>query len=378
MRIGKLLANLPRIHVHLWMLYSAAATIMLSTSCERTTPNDVGALPQLDSNQIHQKYLADKAAKRDSVMKRFSLITYHRVPIDDSAVLDSVRRTCANTDSTKTMYRILTLLNRKELRYVRKGDTLVMPDVINENMLAYSLFPQYWEGADTIPKIIVVSNKWQAYGCYEYGVLVRFAATNSGEERKPSFPGRYAVNWKQRLRISSLNEDWILPYTINIHLQAGSAFHQFEMPGRPVSHSCFRQLLHDAEWLFRWVKTAKINPVTHRPIPFSGTPVIVLDVFDYSRRRGGPWLELISNKQQTIQLPSDPMGVEEALIPISQIPHDSRGSLRNIKRYKTADSVLRELGVIRPGVKLRESIDYNKRRALKEASKKRGKGPKAN
>jgi hypothetical protein len=72
------------------------------------------------------------------------------------------------------------------------------------------------------------------------------------------------------------------------------------------------------------------------------------------------------------------MDVEEALIPISQVPHDSRGSLRNIKRYITADSILRERGVIRPGVKLLESIDYNKRRALREAAKKKAGTSKSN
>lgn len=329
-----------------------------------------GSLSQ-DSIARQQELAQRKKLRIDSIMKRFPRIGYHRVAVTELRVLDSLRTLCAKTDSTFTMYRIITLLNRKDLQFMRVGDTLVMPDTNHADILAYSLFPQYWPGADTIKKIVVVSPKWQSYACYEYGVLVRFAATNSGEERKPSFPGRYAVNWKQRLRISSLNEDWKLPYTVNIHQHAGSAFHQFEMPGRPVSHSCFRQFMHDAEWLFKWVRQAKYDTVKKRPIPFSGTPVIVLDVFDFSRRRGGPWLELESNQDVSIELPTDPMSVEEALIPISQVPHDSRGSLRNIKRYISADSVLRERGIIRDGVTLRESINYNKLRAKKEAAKKR-------
>jgi hypothetical protein len=305
-------------------------------------------------------------------MKRYPRIGYHRLAITDQRTLDSLRAVCAKSDSTFEMYRIATLLNRKDLRYMRIGDTLVMPDSNYTDVLAYSIFPQYWKGADTIKKIIVVSPKWQAYACYEYGVLVRFAATNSGEERKPSFPGRYAVNWKQRLRISSLNKFWRLPYTVNIHLHAGSAFHQFDMPGRPVSHSCFRQFMHDAEWLFNWVSQAKYDTVLRRYTPFSGTPVIVLDVFDFTRKRGGPWLDLESNNSVVIDLPQDPMSMEEALIPLSQVPHNSRGSLRNINRYITADSVLRERGIIRDGVTLRESIDYNRLRAKKEAAKKKG------
>ena len=358
--------------LHHWLI--AATLVCMCLALVACSGNDAeggdGSLSQ-DSIAQQQELARRKKLKIDSIMKRFPRIGYHRVAVTDRHVLDSLRTLCAKSDSTFTMYRIITLLNRKDLQFMRVGDTLVMPDTNYTDVLAYSLFPQYWPGADTIKKIVVVSPKWQSYACYENGVLVRFAATNSGEERKPSFPGRYAVHWKQRLRISSLNEEWELPYTVNIHQHAGSAFHQFEMPGRPVSHSCFRQFMHDAAWLFKWVRQAKYDTVKRRPIPFSGTPVIVLDVFDFSRRRGGPWLELESNQDVSIELPPDPMSVEEALIPISQVPHDSRGSLRNIKRYITADSVLRERGLIRDGVTLRESIDYNKLRAKKEAAKKR-------
>jgi hypothetical protein len=157
---------------------------------------------------------------------------------------------------------------------------------------------------------------------------------------------------------------------VNFHLQAGSAFHQFDMPGRPVSHSCIRQFIQDAEWLYRWVKVARKDTVRHSYVTMSGTPVIILDVFNFARRRGGPWLELTSNDTVDIKLPADPMSVEEALIPISQVPKESRGSLRNIKRYMTADSILRARGLIRPQVRLLESINYNERRAKKAAAKK--------
>lgn len=307
--------------------------------------------------------------RRDSLEKRFPRITYHRIAISTKAILDSIRRVCGRSAETEEAYRAMRLLNRKDIQYVRLGDTLVMPDTIVKDLRAYSIFPQYWEGGDSLPKVVLVSNAWQAYACYEYGELVRFAACNSGEERKPSFPGRYAVYWRQRLRISSLNDEWKLPFTVNFHLQAGSAFHQFDMPGRPVSHSCVRQFIEDAEWLFRWVRVARKDTIRHTYIPMSGTPVIILDIFNFARRRGGPWLELTSNAPVSIDLPADPMSIEEALIPISQVPKESRGSLRNYKRYLTADSVLRERGVIRPHVKLLESINYNERRAKKAAAK---------
>lgn len=309
---------------------------------------------------------ARKARLKDSLSKLFPPIRYSRLHVRNSAVLDSVRRVFGKRDSTWDNYRVLTLLNRKDIQFVRVGDSLVVPDTIIGDLRAYSMFPMYYEAADTINKIVLISNAWQCYAAYEKGVLVRFAAVNSGEERKPTLPGRYAVNWKQRKRLSSLDSTWVLPFTVNFHQYAGSAFHQFEMPGRPVSHSCVRQFMTDAEWLFKWVKQARLDTVRRRPIPFTGTPVIILDIFDFTRRRGGPWLELTGNDDVTISLPPNPMTVEEALIPISQIPKMVRGALPDHTRYAKAEEVLRDRGIIREGVQLRESIDFNKLRREKK------------
>jgi len=307
------------------------------------------------------------AKRADSLNSRFQRITYHLLPVSSSAILDSVRRTYGKSKDTWLNYRVLTLLNRKDIQYVRLGDTLVLPDTVVEDLRAYSVFPQYWPGGDTVEKAVFISNTWQSYACYSSGELVRYAACNSGEERKPTLPGRYAVNWRDRKRISSLDSTWILPFTVNFHLYAGSAFHQFDMPGRPVSHSCVRQFLNDAEWLFKWVKTARIDTTNHTFIAWSGTPIVILDIFDFKRRRGGPWLELTSSNDVKVDLPADVFAVEEALIPISQIPKEVRGALRNRIRYVTADSVLRERGLIRPQIRLRESIDFNKLRQKKRA-----------
>ena len=310
----------------------------------------------------------DRVQRRaDSLRQRFPKILYHRFVIDSKGALDSLLRIYGKRDETWNGYRAFTLLNRKDTRYVRIGDTVVLPDTIMEDLRAYSVFPQYYPAADTIKKLIIVSNALQCYACYEYGELVRFAAANTGEERKPTFPGRYAINWKHPRRISSLDSTWIMPFTVNFHLYAGSAAHQFDMPGRPVSHSCVRQFLADAKWLFHWVDVGRIDTSTRRIIPYTGTPLLIIDVFDFTRSKGGPWLELLSNKDIELDLPEQPMQVEEALIPISQIPRDVRGGLPDKTRYVKAEEVLRERGHIREGVSLRESIDYNKLRKERRA-----------
>lgn len=310
-----------------------------------------------------------RAVKIKAAETLFPTINY-RLTVLNAKLLDSVRNVFGKKEETMDGYRAFTTLNRKDIQYYRVGDTVIIPDSICKDLRAYSLFPQYYVAAENFSRFVFVSNKYQCYACYDSGRLVRFAACNSGEERKPTFPGRYAMNWKSRLRHSSLDSTWVLPYTCNIHLQAGSAFHQFDMPGRPVSHSCIRQFMPDAEWLFKWGRGAKLDS-NKRFIPFTGTPVVILDIFDFTRKRGGPWRELTSNKSHVIPLPDDPMSVEEALIPMSQIPVDSRGSLVNPKRYRTAEDTLRARGIIRPTVTLRETINYNKLRREKARAKAR-------
>jgi hypothetical protein len=257
-------------------------------------------------------------------------------------------------------------LNRKELRYLGVGSAYITPDTIVDDIRAYSVFPQYYPEGKDIPKIIFISNVYQSYACYEYGKLVRFAAANTGKERTPSFPGRYALNWKVRLHRSSLDSNWVMPFTWNFHTEAGSAFHQFDMPGRPASHSCVRQFLDDAEWLFYWGEGIKKDSLG-KLIPLSGTPVIIIDYYDFNEGKGKQWLRLKNNKEKVIKLPENPMEVEEALIPIIQIPEMSRGSLRNKTRYIFAEDTLRARGVIRDGVKLIPSINFNQLRRERAA-----------
>jgi hypothetical protein len=295
----------------------------------------------------------------------FPEIHYTRLPISSRAILDSIRKKFGKTQGSNDAFRAITTLNRKEFGFIRMGDTIVAPDTVIGDLRAYSVFPARYPAGDSISKIIFISNKYQCYACYEHGHLVRFAACNTGTERKATFPGRYALNWKERLRISSLNDNWKLPFTFNFHLHAGNAFHQFVMPGRPVSHSCVRQFMPDAEWLFNWGEGARLDSAGHM-MALTGTPVIILDVFDFSRPKGGPWLELASNRENVIKLPDNPMGVEEAWIPMSQVPADARGGIPNRQRYLVAEDTLRARGQIRPEVHLSASINYNAIRKAKE------------
>ncbi len=295
----------------------------------------------------------------------FPLIKYNHIQIQDLEHRNQIASEFSVTNAGYAKNKIFRTLNREELRFLRPGEILVIPDTFILDQRAYSIFPHYYWYARNIPKIIIVSAAYQCYACYEFGKLVRFAATNTGKEATQTYPGRYYVRWKVKNHRSSLDSNWIMPYTINFH-PAGTAFHQFSMPGRPVSHSCCRQFLEDAEWLFYWVDLLK-HDKNGNPIQSSGTPVLIIDHFDFTRKRGGPWLELKSNKDTFLTLPKDPLNYELAYIPMCQIPPGARWNLPGgIQRYKHAEDTLRARGVIRPNVKLIKTRNFNVERRRKK------------
>ncbi len=314
------------------------------------------------------------------VSKDLPLIRYKKVFLRKTTTRDSILRAYSRDTNNYTARGALMLLNRKELRFMRKGDSIVVPETFMEDTRAYSAFPHYYPQAQDIPKLILVSNAYQCYACYERGVLVRFAAANTGKESTPTYPGRYSLVYRKLKAKSSIDSNWILPFTWSFHAQAGNAFHEFSMPGRPVSHSCVRQFQHDAKWLYHWGEGYRRGQ-DGKVARMSGTPVVIIDVFDFSRKRGGPWAELTDNKPVILRLPENPLEVEEALIPICQIPKESRGGLVNLQRYINAEDTLRARGVIRAGTKLRETVNFNKirrdraRRALEARLKNQNPAP---
>ena len=143
-----------------------------------------------------------RTVRRERSLYRFAEpIKYQRVYVRSISKLDSIKRVFSYPESADSS-KVIALLNRKEWRFMRVGDTLILPDKIELDPRAYSIFPQYYQGAEDVPRLVMVSNEYQSYACYQYGELVRFAACNTGTKSKPTFPGLYHVNWRQRERIS--------------------------------------------------------------------------------------------------------------------------------------------------------------------------------
>lgn len=338
---------------------------------QEETPADIVVEPIISEEE--QKVLDSlERVKLINSYDKYDKINYEMLVIEDRKHLKEVLSKYGFSKENRINNRVFITLNRKESRYLKVGDTIVVPDKIVDDNKAYSCFPHYYPEAKDLEKLIVVSNYYQSYACYEKGVLVRFAACNTGKERTPTFPGRYALVWKDKKRRSSLDSTWIMPFTYNFHRYAGNAFHQYDMPGYAASHSCIRQFLSDAEWLFNWGKGVKV--VDNKQVWLSGTPVIIVGVPDYSLRHSGPWSFLKNNKERPIVLDYDPMQVEEALIPFSQIPESIRNWIPQKERYKYAEDTLRKRGIISEDTELIVSVDFNKlRREKKKAEAKKKK-----
>ena len=347
--------------------YILIVSIAFFFSCSEN--NNVEEADKTKSDTTQKIIEIDSCALVFEQLDTFPKINYQTTVIKDWKEYTELKSKYKYSKDNKEANKAFITLNRKEFRFVKVGDSVIVPDKIIGDMRAYSIFPPYYCDAKHLEKLIVVSNKYQCYAAYENGKLVRFAAANTGKEKTPTFPGRYALVWKDRIRKSSLDSTWVLPYTWNFHRYAGNAFHQFTMPGRAVSHSCVRQFMSDARWLYNWGSGVKVDS-NRKQIWLSGTPVIITGMFDYDRKVG-PWLDLVDNKTGRIELKGDPMEVEEAYIPIQQIPEEIQGWIPNRKRYVAAEDTLIARGVIDSNIRLIPSVNFNKRRREREAKKRK-------
>lgn len=305
------------------LLISILYVFVLLQCTKNLNPDNNLALKKPDDNKTLAEVikndsldLADTTAKVDTSQTQnqpaghaYPLINYQRVKIRDKSHLDSIKKTMYKNKEFTPAYRAISTINRKEYRLYRVNDSILLPDNIIDDQRAYSVLPHYYPQVAAYKKFIVVSIKYQCYGAYENGNLVHFAAINSGKRAGSNPEGLYYLTWKAKSHVSSYDETWIMPYTFN-YTRIGQAFHQYLMPGFPASHGCLRQFVRDAEWMFNWGDTRKIDPATKKWGLRSGTPLIIIDQYDYENRYK-PWRYLKSNRDVMLELPAEPMALEE-------------------------------------------------------------------
>ena|GEM_PF-5901745 len=171
-------------------------------------------------------------------------------------------------------------VNRKDAAYLRRGGMLIHPEEAVP-LLWVSPFPPCLEELSFVPKLVLVSQRLQAFAAYENGRLVCWGAVSTGTKLHPTPNGLYHANWRSRLKRSTINRSWLMPWYVNLHTSMGVAFHQYALPGRPASYGCIRLLEEDARWLYSWLE------LSGSAAAMWGTPVLVFGEFQEDQTP--PW-----------------------------------------------------------------------------------------
>jgi len=189
---------------------------------------------------------------------------------------------------------IILALNRVDRKNLKRKDSLVVPDTILTNWKYYSPFPLKVEDAFQIPKLIVVSQKVQAFAAYQLGNLILWGPTSTGKEETPTPNGLFHTNWKAEETTSTFDDEWTLKWNFNLDNFEGVALHQYEMPGYPASHSCVRLYEKDAKWIYNWADQWIVT-ADEESILVYGTPVIIFDEYDFDSPKS--WRQLVNDPE---------------------------------------------------------------------------------
>lgn len=211
---------------------------------------------------------------------------YRAVPIHDDADLATLRAELGDEGM-----RLMQKLNRRDGRHTGPGNVLVVPE---DPVAALDLspFPAELPRAASLPKLVLVSLRVQAFAAYEHGRQVHWGPVSSGNERHPTPPTLYHVNWRSPSRASSLNPAWIMRWYLNIHTSMGLALHEYALPGEPASRGCVRLLHDDAVWLYDWVDLS-VPADDGRLAAIFGTPVVIFGAYDFAV--APPWMSLAND-----------------------------------------------------------------------------------
>ncbi|MBT8400598.1 MAG: L,D-transpeptidase [Rhodothermia bacterium] len=223
----------------------------------------VGVRPSCGQQFINQTAASEIVSNQDGPIEDLPDIYYQYYVLRDSRNNTNLARATlykvlgrGDVELGKKRSVLVGLLNRVLINGLAVGDTLVIPNLFEQDFRAYSPFPRYYTGGRDFEKLFIIDKTIQAFAGYEYGKLVRWGIVNTGAKESPTPTGRYNFNWKTEYRISSLSppdEPWEMWWVFNFHQARGIHIHQFAMPtGGPTSHGCVRLIDDDAMWAYHW------------------------------------------------------------------------------------------------------------------------------
>lgn len=251
--------------------------MIISVSCDNKKENK-------PDNIIQNERLKDSIKDLEEKVEPPLVITYRIDSLKTTVELDSFRN-----KYSEAQQHVIFALNRIEARKVGKGKNLIIPDTLLNDILQYAPFPKTLDFINDIPKTVLISQRVQAFGLYENGELIKWGPVSSGKQSTPTPNGLHYGNYKAKRKISSVNEDWILPYYFNFMNFEGVGVHEYSLPGYPASHACVRLYEDDALYIYDWAKQWELTP-NRKSIHKNGTPFMVFGEYDY--KSPVPWFQL--------------------------------------------------------------------------------------
>lgn len=249
-------------------------------------------------------------------------ITYHFDSIADANEMDSLFLI-----NSASQLHTLFAINRIDKHRVVPGLKLVVPDTLSETLMLYSPFPESLDLLDSIPKVLLISQRIQAFAVYDNGILCRWGPVSSGKQSTPTPNGLHYANYKAKRKISTVNGSWVMPYYVNYMNFAGIGTHQYTLPGFPASHSCVRLFLEDAMYIYYWIEMWKLQ---NNEIIQNGTPFMVFGEYDFEA--DPPWYSLVENPGANEILPEELDTIKEFIKKYELDPLNSKvDSLREVK-----------------------------------------------
>jgi len=211
--------------------------------------------------------------------------------------LDSLANT-SQIDSFQNKYnqeekRIIFALNRVDYGRLGVGSILVIPDTLAIDLIKYSPFPENLEILDSIPKTVLIAQRIQGFALYENGKLIKWGPVSSGKRSTPTPNGLHYANYKTKLKISTVDAAWEMPYYFNFMNFYGVGIHEYSLPGYPASHACVRAYQEDARFVYDWAQQWKLDNSGQKIIK-NGTPFMVFGEYDY--KNPYPWQKLANDK----------------------------------------------------------------------------------
>ncbi len=225
-----------------------------------------------------------QVTSKDSVLTRPS-VDYHLL-----ISKDSIKRFIKTADTNNL--KIIAVINRADVKFLKRFDTIVVPSDLSLNIKNYFPFPLDAPFLGQVKKILFFSYPTQSFAAYENGKLVYSGPTSMGRKADTTPTGLFYTNWKAEQTKSTFNDEWDLKWNFNIENKLGVGFHQYEMPGYPASHSCLRLSEKDAKYLYDWADQWTIKGTDN--ILAQGTPVVVFGNYPFGNSR--PWHALAQNK----------------------------------------------------------------------------------